>query len=164
MTDHDMMESGSVTTTGIFVKHDHVIDRPADSITSDDFHFGPRCNSIIEAINEFVDGRPETVSVTKITFNKTGRLVSAEDITNDVIRELQDCIDAGAYPFCPHPLMQRAYDNFNRLEEIRVRTGIPTVRDSWLRNMPIARDTWLRNMDTRYSADESCAESGAPGT
>ena len=152
ITDHDITQSDSGTTTGIFVRHDHMIAQPVDSITSNDFHFGPRCDSIIEAIDEFVDGRPETVSVMKITFNETGRLVSAEDITDEVIRELQDCIDAGAYPFCPHPLMQRAYDKFNRLEEIRTRTGIPTARDSW-----------LRSMDTRYSADESCAESGAPG-
>jgi len=70
--------------------------------------FESPCQDIQEAAGQFTEDE-DAVSAMKITLDDKGRLISAEDVTEEVLETIRDLIEADAYTRCPHPMLEDYY-------------------------------------------------------
>lgn len=74
------------------------------------------CASIEEAAGQFVED-DDCISATRMSFDATGRVTGAEDVTAEVIEKLQELIEADTYTRSPHPMVEDFYLSWEREAE-----------------------------------------------
>jgi hypothetical protein len=74
------------------------------------------CQTIEEAAGQFSED-VDCVSATKMVFDAKGLMLSAEDVTADVIKQLQSLIEDDSWTQCPHPMVEDFFNEWSAESE-----------------------------------------------